>query len=162
MKPILLALCLLIVNDSALAQEENFAPPAGIDGRPMISAAQWEPLRAILPRLFSALLPEAGPSGRKALKTIRENLGMSEPSREALAKQIDETLRATGPVKAYDLVGVRSLPRGERLYRLAYLTYGAGGPTFWEATVYRSETGWKVLDLSVGTEKIFEMAQGYR
>src|SRR5207249_8328899 len=67
-------------------QEENFAPPAGIDGRPVISAAQWEPLRAILPRLFSSLLPEAEPSGRKALKTIRENLGMSEPSRDALAQ----------------------------------------------------------------------------
>src|SRR5206468_11933114 len=86
MKPILLALCLLIVNDSALAQEENFAPPAGIDGRPVISAAQLEPLRAILPRLFSSLLPEAEPSGRKALKTIRENLGMSEPSLDALAQ----------------------------------------------------------------------------
>jgi hypothetical protein len=55
-----------------------------------------------------------------------------------------------------------ALPRGERLYRLAYLTCGAKAPAFWEATVYLGDTGWKVMDLSVGTDKIFEKAEGYR
>jgi len=49
------------------------------------------------------------------------------------------------------------------LYRLGYLAYGAKGPALWEATVYRTDLGWKVLDLSVGTDKIFEkIADGYR
>ena len=53
-----------------------------------------------------------------------------------------------------------ALPRGERFYRLAYLTYGAKAPAFWEATVYLGDTGWKVMDLSVEIDKIFEKAEG--
>ena len=96
------------------------------------------------------------------MKSIRQNLAMSETATETAAKQIDDALRVTGPYAAYDLAGVQALPRGERLYRLAYLTYGAKAPAFWEATVYLSDTGWKVLDLSVASDKIFEKAQGYR
>ena len=86
---------------------------------------------------------------------------MSEAASEAAAKQIDEVLRLTGPYGAYDLGGVEALPRGERLFKLAYLTYGTKAPALWEATVYLGDAGWKVLDLSVAADKIFEKAEGY-
>jgi hypothetical protein len=38
----------------------------------------------------------------------------------------------------------------------------AKAPAFWEGTVYLGDTRWEVLDLSVGTDKIFEKAEGYR
>jgi len=163
MKSIFVFLCLLALSlGFCFAQEPDFSPPAGQDGRPIIPPGRWEPLRSVLPRAFAALMPNEEASGRKAMKSIRQNLAMSETATETAAKQIDDALRVTGPYAAYDLAGVQALPRGERLYRLAYLTYGAKAPAFWEATVYLSDTGWKVLDLSVASDKIFEKAQGYR
>jgi|GEM_PF-1745988 len=161
MKSILVCLCLALGMGIGLAQESDFAPPAGENGRPLIPPARWESLRPILPRAFSALMPSEEPSGKKAMKNIRQNLAMSETASEAAAKQIDEIMRVTGPYAAYDLAGVEALPRGERLFKLAYLTYGTKAPALWEATVYLSDAGWKVLDLSVAADKIFEKAQGY-
>jgi hypothetical protein len=162
MKSILVFLCLALAVGSGLAQEPDFAPPTGQDGRPLIPPARWESLRAILPRAFTALMPNEDPSGKKAMKSIRQNLAMSESATDAAARQIDEMVRTTGAYAAYDLAGVQALPRGERLYRLAYLTYGAKAPAFWEATVYLSDSGWKVMDLSIVADKIFDKAQGYR
>ena len=54
------------------------------------------------------------------------------------------------------------MPRGERLFHLAYLTYGPKAPALWEATVYLSDVGWKVMDLSVTAEKIFDKPANYR
>jgi hypothetical protein len=161
-KSILVFVSLVLAVGLGFAQEPDFAPPAGQDGRPIISPVRWESLRPILPRAFGALMPNEEGSGKKAMKSIRQNLAMSETATEAAAKQIDEALRVTGPYAAYDLVGAQALPRGERFYRLAYLTYGAKAPALWEATVYLSDSGWKVMDLSVATDKIFEKAEGYR
>jgi len=161
MKSILLCLCLVLAMGIGLAQESDFAPPAGEDGRPLIPPARWESLRSILPRAFAALMPNQEASGKKAMKSIRVNLAMSETATEAAAKQIDEVLRLTGPYAAYDLAGVEALPRGERLFKLAYLTYGTKAPALWEATAYLSDAGWKVIDLSVAADKIFEKAEGY-
>jgi hypothetical protein len=162
MKSVLVFVCLALALGLGFAQEPDFAPPAGQDGRPIIPPARWESLRTILPRAFGTLMPSEDASGKKAMKSIRQNLAMSETAADAAAKQIDEALKVTGPYAAYDLVGAQALPRGERFYRLAYLTYGAKAPAFWEATVYLGDTGWKVMDLSVGTDKIFEKAEGYR
>ena len=162
MKSILACLCVTFALGLGFAQEPDFAPPAGQDGRPIISPVRWESLRPILPRAFAALMPNEDVSGKKAMKSIRQNLAMSETATEAAAKQIDEAMKVTGPYAAYDLVGAQALPRGERLYRLAYLTYGPKAPAFWEATFHLSDSGWKVMDLSVSADKIFEKAQGYR
>lgn len=162
MKSVLAFVCLALALGPGFAQEPDFAPPTGQDGRPIISPVRWESLRTILPRAFAPLMPSEDASGKKAMKAIRQNLAMNETATEAAAKQIDEALKVTGPYAAYDLVGAQALPRGERLYRLAYLTYGAKAPAFWEATVYLSDSGWKVMDLSVATDKIFEKAEGFR
>ena len=162
MKPMLVALGLLLLCGAVLAQEADFAPPVGAEGKPIIPPNRWESLRPVLPRAFAALMPDADPSGKKALKLIRQNLGMSEATTEAAARQIDEVLRVTGPYAAYDLIGVEAMPRGERLFHLAYLTYGPKAPALWEATVYLSDAGWKIMDLSVSAEKIFEKTANYR
>jgi hypothetical protein len=80
-------------GDPGLAQVESFAPPVGEDHQPIINPVHWESVRSIMPRAFSALSPQSDPSGKKALKSIRESLGMPETARDALAKQIDETLK---------------------------------------------------------------------
>jgi len=162
MKPMLVVLTLALAGGAVLAQEADFAPPVTPEGRPIIPPNRWESLRMVLPRAFAGLMPDNDPSGKRALKLIRANLGMGEAAVEAAAKQIDEVMRVTGPYAAYDLIGVEAMPRGERLFHLAYLTYGPKAPALWEATVYFSDSGWKVMDLSVTAEKIFERAAGYR
>ena len=163
MKSVVAAACLALAVGFAWGQEESFAPPLRGDHQPIINPVYWDSVRTIMPRAFSALSPQSDPSGKVALKSIRESLMIPETARDALVKQIDETLRVTGPYSSHELVGVASLPRGDRLYRLGYLTYGAKAPALWEVTVYRTDLGWKVLDLSMGTDKIFEkIADAYR
>ncbi|MCI0658637.1 MAG: hypothetical protein L0170_16415, partial [Acidobacteria bacterium] len=117
MKSILVCLCLALALGFGFAQEPDFASPAGHDGRPIIPPVRWESVRPIVPRAFAALMPNEDASGKKAMKSIRQNLAMSETAADAAAKQIDEALKVTGPYAAYDLVGAQALPRGERFYR---------------------------------------------
>lgn len=154
--------CLALACGLCLSQEEDFHPPVGTNGKPLVSAMQWEAMRSILPKAFAQLRPDADGSGRKALKAIKPHLGMSDATVDATAKKIDEVLKETGAYAAYDLVGVKALPREERLYRLAYLTYGKNAPALWEATLYRTEEGWKVVEIAVGTDGLFEKGSDYR
>ena len=163
MRTVAILACLLLACGVCLAQDESdFHSPVGSDGKPVISAVQWESMRSILPKAFAQLRPGADGSGRKALKSIKPHLSMSEAVADATARKIDEVLKETGPYAAYDLIGVKALPREERLYRLAYLTYGNTSPALWEATLYRTETGWKVVEIAAGTDGIFEKAGDYR
>ena len=158
--PVVLSLAL--ASGAVLAQQGGYVPPTGENGKPVIDAAEWESLKTILPRAFAALAPNEGPSGKKALKSIRQNLGMSDAAAEETARQIDEVMKVTGAYTSFDLLGIQALHRGERFYRLGYLTYGPRGPALWEATAYRAEPGWKLLEISVSTDKIFDKGQAYR
>jgi len=93
MKSVVAAVCLTLSVGFAWAQVESFAPPVGEDHQPIINPVHWESVRSIMPRAFSVLSPQSDPSGKKTLKSIRESLVMPEKARDALAKQIDETLK---------------------------------------------------------------------
>ena len=163
MRTVAILACLLLACGVCLSQDENdFHSPVGPNGKPVVSAMQWESMRSILPKAFAQLRPDAEATGRKALKGIKPHLSMTDADADATARRIDEVLKETGPYAAYDLIGVRALPREERLYRLAYLTYGNTSPALWEATLYRTEMGWKVVEIAVGTDGIFEKAGDYR
>ncbi len=163
MRSVVVLACLVLACGVSLSQDENdFHSLVGANGKPMVSAGQWESMRSIMPKAFAQLRPDMDGSGRKALKSIKPYLSMSDAVADATARKIDEVLKETGPYTAYDLIGVKALPREERLYRLAYLIYGNTAPALWEATLYRTETGWKVVEIAVGTDGIFEKAADYR
>jgi hypothetical protein len=163
MRSVAVLACLVLSCGIGLCQEESdYHPPVETNGQPLISTVHWESMRSILPKAFAQLRPGTEGSGRKALRSIKPQMKMTEAAVDATAKRIDEVLKETGPYAAYDLLGIKALPREERLYRLAYLTYGSAAPALWEATLYHTEEGWKVVEIAVGTDGIFNKAGDYR
>lgn len=121
--------------------------------------SDWDAIKGIMPSFFETL---GKASARDALQKIKERFPVDSSSGELLAVKIDELLRTFGRIEAYELVGVRSIPRSHRLYQVGYLTYNSESPALWEATFYRQKTGWIMLKLSFTTEGIFEAASHYR
>ena len=50
MRSVAILACLLLACGLCLSQDESdFHPPVGENGKPMVSAGQWESMRSILP-----------------------------------------------------------------------------------------------------------------
>ena len=112
-----------------------------------------------MPKFFDALRKA---DGKVALESIKDKFPITSASANLLALKIDELIGSFGSFNSYDLVGIRALPRGKRLYEIAYVTWNASTPALWEGTFYKRNDGWVLMTLSFNTDGIFEKAREYR
>lgn len=148
-----------IVVLGSVVSTANPATPAPEVRPAMFDPQDWMELKNLLTPFFDALGTK---SGAEALADIKEKFPVDASSGALLAVKIDDLLKTFGPYDSYELIGVRSLPRGRRLYQLGYATYNRVSPALWEATVYRRKEGWFILSLSFNTEGILDRAREYK